>query len=96
MAYSVISKSKIQAINGLEQLVDAISGVADVRSVTFRDRYDKQCPLNKIRARLLPWDDYAKHKIIREATLLMGWGAGGSGIPYNSRVPLFFPRIQKI
>ena len=84
MAYSVISKSKIQAINGLGQWKDAISGVADVRSVTFRDGYEKQCPLNEIRARLLPWDEFAKQKIIREATLLMGWG-GGSGIPYNSR-----------
>ena len=43
--------------------------------------------------------------MVREATLITGWGAVGSGIPYNSRespyfherfVPSFFPRIQKI
>ena len=76
MAYSVIPKFQIQAINSLGQWEDAISGVADVRSVTFRDGYEKQCPFNEICARLLPWDEYAKHKIIREATLLMGLGGG--------------------
>ena len=44
MAYSVIPKPKLQAINGIGQWEDAISGVAYVRSVTFRDGYEKQCP----------------------------------------------------